>query len=324
MNTKAATAIKKKGMAGLFYAYDSNGNYVSAKHAIKGERYRCPYCQCEMYATTIKGTRIFARMPNTKHESNACKTIERTRLERSFANLDPISFIGSLCHASPKTKDIHNNATAKDISAIPYKCAEGNDPILPLDDDNILTTENTKSESVDSDAKLMPFQSLRQIAESGIRYLNPNDKQGEYYVSDFIMTYKYAKDFFKRPNFNLGARIVYARSAWHANNSIYFKMFSRLNDFSVLFQVYFPRTKQYNDYKSKFLTVGKMGKTTFHKEVLIACDNWNNLTSQCKQFCYYAHSEKGCPKNCLGMYQATFTCAKQIYILPDNLTSNDC
>lgn len=295
-------ALKDAGKAGLYYAYDSNGHYTPADQAIVSIPYYCPICGVAMHVTTTKkGKKIFIRYPHKLHINSICYTIERKRIEKTFETLDPVKFITSLCYSTPRKKT-------------PPPPGGSTKPVIDIDPD-----EDPESEETDS--KLAAFTSLRQIAESGISYLGPNDVQGDHLVSDFILTFRYAEKFFSKDSFILGARIVYARYMWHSrkDKSIVFAMFNR--NFSVKFRIHFPKTADYNKYRDKIgeSTIDTKGKTIFKKrhkdqDVLIASDDWCRLDlSQCSKMC--TGNDSYC-RICKGMYQATFTSSKQIYLLP--------
>lgn len=99
----------------LAYAYDANNVYTSAADAINGRDYTCPICGYPMHITTKKSRlRVFARNLVQKHIKAECITIENKGEERSFANLDPVSFILSLCRAVPRKQKLRReNLVAK-------------------------------------------------------------------------------------------------------------------------------------------------------------------------------------------------------------------
>ena len=293
--------IKKEGKAGLSYAYNAAKVYVAASDAINGELYTCPFCDCRMHVTTTRGgRRIFARNPGEVHTNRICVNIEHGGVEHSFKDLDPEKFIMSLCHKVPQTKGPKGKGPAGGENDIGPKTGEPED----------------------EGGKLAKFRSLKQIFESGVDHLSPNDMQGNHRVSEFIMTYKYARDFFSNPNFNLGTRIVYARYLYSdtQNGAIVFSMYDR--KFSVKFRLIFPSIKQFKSYRDKFGSYKEdvsTGKTKFEKhykeqDVLIACDNWIYIPkSRCENIC--SSKETYC-ETCCGMYQATFTSSNQIYLAP--------
>ncbi len=295
------SVLKDDGKAGLYYGYDSDRHYIPADKAIVGIPYYCPICGVAMHVTTTKnGKKIFIRYPHKSHTNSICYTIERKRIEKTFETLDPTKFIISLCYSTPRKKN-------------PPPPGGSTKPVIDKDPD-----EN--QEIKENDSKLSAFTSLKQIAESGISFLGPNDVQGDHLVSDFILTYRYAEKFFSKDNFILGARIVYARYMWHSHKdqSIVFAMFNR--NFSVKFRILFQRKSDYNKYRDKIgeFTIDTKGRTFFrirHKEqdVLIASDDWYRLDkSQCDRICT---SDKEHCRICKGMYQAFFTSPKQIYFL---------
>jgi hypothetical protein len=295
--------IKEEGRAGLSYAYDAQGNYISAADAVNGQEYKCPICGCAMHPTTTKkGRRIFARKPHTIHTNPECITIENSGVEHSFEGLDPLKFISSLCHASSKKKEATQDKS----------------------DSNNTSSESTSITVADTEPKLLKFTSLPQIAKSGVDHLKADDMQGDHKVSEFIMTYKFAKDFFTDPGFDLGARIVYAAFDGHIDkkNTLVFVMFNPHFNFSVRFHLVFPKKKDYKEYRDKFghYEENEKGKTIFKRlyrrqTVLIASDDWVHLpTDSCNENC--RHNDR-C-ESCCGIYQAVFTNSKQLYLLPSD------
>ena len=294
--------FKEAGKAGLAYAYDEHNIYTSAENAEKGKQYRCPICGCLVHLTrTKRGKLFFARVPGQIHTDVACITKERKGQEYSFAGLDPEKFIASLCHVSPR-------------NALPRN---------PLDDDGKTDHQGgdlPTSSDADDDFLLKKFSSLKQIAKSGIEHLNANDVQGGHKVSKFLMTYKYAGDFFGNPAFKLGSRIVYARYAFFdaKKKTIVFTLYTK--KLSVKFRVLFLTTSDFRKYRDKFgeFSESESGKTVFKKnpqnqDVLIASDNWIYVEkARCKGLC--SSNDNYC-KSCCGMYQTVFTSSKQIYII---------
>ena len=292
--------IKKEGAAGLNYAYDVKGIYTPATKAITGDKYTCPICGIPMHVTTTKsGNRIFAKNPGQTHLNAACITIERQKHRHSFENLDPEKFIRSLCHVTPRKRVIEKKETS--------------------DENSESTTPTT---SLEYDSNLLTFSSLKQIAESGIDYLKPDDMQGSHKISEFIITYKYGKNFFKDPSFSLGARIVYAKYLFPEkdNLAILFSMFEK-HEFSVRFRLLFSDRKAFRSCREKFGTFKEVttGCTKFvphyqDQKVLIACDCWTLIDkSRCKDFC--SPKEDYCAR-CCGLYQALYTSTKQLYLIP--------
>ena len=292
---------KQEGRASLAFAYDFGKKYTSASDAENGKNYTCPYCGCPMHVTkTAKGMSIFARNPGKVHTDPVCITAERKGVERSFGDMDPKSFIVSLCHATPRKTKPELEGPIGHVG--PPKGEE-----KPEDPD---------------DFRVLSFTSLKQISESGIDHLKAEDLTGNHKVSDYIMTYKYAKDFFSNPGFRLGARIVYGRFAFvdAQKQAIVFSMF-QANSFSVRFRVFFPTRKTFFEYRDKFVEckADSNGRTKFTKryaaqDVLIACDSWEYIeNSRCSDVC---NSKKDYCTTCCGMYQATFTSSKQLYLIP--------
>lgn len=298
----AISDIKREGRAGLFYAYDETHQYTSADEAVSGAKYTCPICGCRMHLTaTRSGRRIFARNPKETHRNSLCITIERKGVERTFRDLDPEEFITSLCRTVSRRQ---KGSEGPDGSG---KRGPTVGPI-PTEDDK--------------ESKLAVFSSLKQIAESGIDFLDPDDTQGSYKVSDFVMTYKYGMTYFTDPDFELGARIVYARfmACDDRDMAILFFMFDTTTKRSVKFRLLFTSKREYQAVRKKFgeYVISENGTTKFQKRfteqnVLIACDEWRFIGKEdCRMFCF--PKEEFCLP-CCGMYQAIFTNPKQLYLL---------
>ncbi len=294
--------IKEEGRAGLLYAYDSSHRYTSAEEAKTGEKYTCPICNCSMHVTTTKsGKKIFARDPKRPHTDPICITIEQKGKIHTFTKLDPQKFITSLCQIAPRK-------AGPGVPPPPGGPNPGPDVPHPLVGN-------------EDDLEEKSFSSLKQIAEAGIDHLDPDDRQGQYKVSDFIMTYKYASRFFSNPTFELSERIIYARFAWedYETNSLIFTLFTR-EKASVKFRLVFLNKKDFLEWRNKFGKWGEdeKGKAKFIKhhekqEVLIASDNWVKLEDDCHRCC---NGNKEYCKSCYGMYQATFINKKQLYLIP--------
>lgn len=294
--------IKKEGRAGLFFAYDANHNLTAADDAITGVPYTCPICGCAMHATKTKsGKRIFARNPNTEHTKKRCITIESRGVERSFAGIDPHKFIMSLCHATPRKQSGEKSGSETEK--------------------NTSNTNDTMNQDNEQDCTLLSFRSLKQLAESGVKYLNPNDTQGGHKVCEYIMTYNYGMEFFSDPNFELGERIVTARFQYIESKvrAIAFSMFH--GGYVARFQLVFPNRNTLNDYMQKFgyweevLDKHRFVKLYDDQDVLIASDDWKKVKKPaCRDRCYNKHGQY-CV-NCLGLYEAHFTNSKQLYLEP--------
>ena len=292
--------IKEDGRASLAYAYDINNVYTAASQAISGVPYSCPFCGCPIHLVISKtGKRFFVRNPKHMHTNPTCITIESKGKEHTFADLDPEQFIMSLCHVTPRPKKT-----------------------TPKDPDGIESGSPTKTPSIDDDFALVRFSSLKQIAEAGVDHLKAEDVQGSHRISDFIITYKYAEALFAQPDFTLGSRIVYARYSYSdsTTQSILFTLYT--GNFSVRFRLLFTDIKVFKSIRDKFGTFASdaNGRTKFQKYydaqyVLIASDSWAHiLTPRCRESCNPALDDY-CNK-CGGMYQAVYTNAKQLYLLP--------
>jgi len=291
--------LKEDGHAGLLYAYNSHGDYTAATEAVSGEKYTCPICGCAMHLATITktGKKFFARNPNNPHKDPRCITIERSGVEHTFKDLDPQKFITALCHVVPRRDAAQRKPGTTDSES-----------------------ESSKDET--TELRLVKFASLKQIAESGIKNLKADDMEGDHKVSDFVITYNYGQRFFTDPNFELGARIVYAAydSFISGSNTLVFSMFSKQANFSVKFHLIFIKKTDFYAFRDKFgnYVEDKDGKTKFikkhkHQTVLIASDNWEKIVKPyCKDNCnndYYC-------KSCCGIYQAVYQNSKQLYLLP--------
>ena len=305
--------VKEEGKAGLHYAYDSKGNYVYAGEATPKEKHTCPFCRCRLHLTTNPYTKskYFARDPGEIHTHPKCMDIESGGREYTFRALTPVGFIGKLCHVSSRQK------------VTPPK----GPGITPPD-------EPPKVETPPNEYADKPFGSLKQIADSGIENLNPNDMQGNYKVSDFVITWKFAY-IMSKSGFALGARIVYARyvSFDSKAKTLYFHLFFGAKDEQktfVIFRLIFLKDKDFKKYRDKFgkfVINEKTGKTEFavhHKkqDVLLASDDWKFLSKpSCENTCYRcAKNEEAmqcsASDHCLGTYTTVFTNPKQIYLMP--------
>ena len=289
--------IKETGKAGLAYAHDSDGNYVSAECAVKGEDFYCPFCKCELIRTkSKKGKLFFARRRGTQHIDPRCQLIEQKGVQHSFDNLDPDTWISSLCHTSRK---------------------KGPGAERPDEMDNQGKNTPPPNKEDTEEFIVRSFSSLNQIAKAGLDLLNPDDMQGNHKISDFIITYRYADIIFDTPSYDLGARIVYARFICSKKPmSLLFFMFNGIN--TIKFRLLFTKSNEYDKYR-KLLNKSvedDNGRTrSVKRDVLIACDEWYYIDrSRCKALC--SSSDEHC-RNCHGMYQAVFTSDKQIYVIKE-------
>lgn len=285
--------IKEEGRAGLLFALDTQENYVAAEDAVTGEKYLCPVCKCKMHVVTSpKGKRYFARNAGEQHTNGKCISYERSQQKHTFEGLDLEKFILGLCRVTPK-KDVGDGAGSGGSG------------------------EGDSEESDDDEIKVTPFTSLKQIANE-MDYLDANK------VSDFLLTFRNAERALRVKSINLGARIVLCRYAAYKgeSNALLFDLFCKRNGSTTLalrLCLVFPNKKDFLKYREKFgqLRPVENGTTQFvkrHKEqdVLIACDSWEYIpTPNCKGNC----GKRECGK-CYGMYQAVFSNAKQIYLIP--------
>ena len=293
--------IKKEGMTGLLYSRVENGNYIHANAATKGQKCFCPFCGCAMHPTKSKsGLRFFARNSGAVHTDPICIDLESKKVHHSFEGLKPYELITSLCHVAPRGGN-----------------PVGGGPGTPGPGGNGYGDP-------DAEIKTRPFASLKQIYEAGIYYLDPDDMQGDHKVSDFIITFKYGKQFFTSPGFHLGARIVMARYDGFdsATRSITFSQFSK-GDYLVKFRLVFTNNSEFRKIRDKFAHFTEdeiTGKTVLVKrhtvqDVLIASDSWELISrDNCPRLC---SSSTRC-QNCCGMYQAVITNTKQLYLIPSD------
>lgn len=291
--------IKTEGMAGLLYTRNLCGDYVAADSAIKGDSYKCPFCDCDMHVTkSSAGMKYFARNPGSVHTHAICISVESKKVQHSFDGLNPSKLIGGLCHVSPRGGTSRESGNALDPGG---NSEGGHDPEI----------KNNK------------FSSLKQIYDAGIYYLNPDDQQGEHKVSEYIITFKYGHQFFTNPDFRLGCRIVMARYDGFDSKaqSIIFSQFN--SDYSVKFRLVFTKKSDFKIIRDKFAVFAEdeqTGKTILVKkhmvqDVLIACDNWEYVSRGiCSGNCSYSYN---CER-CCGMYQAVFTSKKQLYLIPSD------
>ena len=284
--------FKEEGRAGLLFALDAQDNYVSAEDAVSGEKYFCPGCKCRMHVVTSRlGKRFYARIAGEQHTNGKCFSYERSK-KHSFEKLVPLTFITELCRVTPK-KDGGNATGSKGSGAGDFGAPD------------------------DDEFKVAPFTSLKQIANE-MDYLDANK------VSEFLLTFRNAKNVFMGKGYALGARIVHCRYAAYKSdsNALLFDLFCKNHDstmFSVRFSLIFVSKKVFQEYLKKFGEFRPMenGTSRFVKkheaqDVLLACDNWEFIpVPNCKGNC----GKKECGK-CYGMYQAVFSNPKQIYLIP--------
>ena len=292
--------LRDENRAGLKYARDLNQKLISAEKASPHQEYICPYCGCKMHRTSRNGKYYFARNKKQVHSDISCKIADE-KGERTFDNTDPTHFIQKLCHTTHRNKNSSAGQSTSERNAQNNNNSQAKEP---------------------SPNKDLYFTSLKQIANSGIYKLNADDKQGDYKISDFILTYKYGMDLLKDPDFTLGPRIIYARyEAYdYKKQSLLFRIFNKENEV-VTFELIFYSNKTFKKYLYSFMEeIVENSKTKFQKkhqiqDVLIASDSWEKIEKgYCENTCYIK-SETNC-RRCLFMYQAVFTNSKQLYIIP--------
>ena len=292
--------IKAEGMVGLFYARIPHGAYISADSAVKGQPYVCPFCNCAMHVTkSSTGMKYFARNPGAVHTDPTCINEERKKVHHSFDRLNPEEFISELCHVSPKGGT---------------KGGGGNTP----------GPGGNGSGDSEPEIRKSSFSNLKQIYDAGIYHLDPDDRQGEHKVSDFIITFKFGNQFFPKPDFRLGCRIVMARYDRFDSKAraILFSQFIK-GGYNVKFRLVFPNINDFKKIRDKFAVFTEdeqTGKTILVKkhmvqDVLLACDNWVFISrDRCQDICSHSHNCEGC----CGMYQAIFTAKGQLYLIPSD------
>ena len=280
--------IKEEGRAGLLYAKDANGKTIEAEDALTGALYYCPICNCKVHhIKTQSGTHLFGRNPGEVHTNSVCITYESLKVKHTFFGLDPLKFIRSLCYVTPRKKREDGDGT---------------------------TSNNTKAGT--STQSTSQFRSLAQIAKE-IEIIDGSTTKDGHPIHEFVLTFKNVSKVFSR-GYALGARIVLCRFKYDdkKNKALVFELFTR--EQSVKFRLIFPNKKDFLTYRDKFMEVYEEedGTTKYRKkndvqDVLIACDNWELLPrSSCRNICF----ARSCDK-CLGIYQATFTNPKQIYLI---------
>lgn len=292
-------AIKDSGRASLPYAVDETNNMISAENAISGGKYFCPVCRCSMHVTTTRsGVRVFARNPRIQHTNAQCINYEAKNTKHSFDKLEPENFIGSLCRVSQRIPSSGG--------------AQGGGGSQPGTDET-------------DDVKYASFTSLKQISEE-IDFLDGGLTQGNHKISDFVLTYKSARQVFRASRYQLGARIVFCRyKAFDAKRqAILFDLFSKSNrpeipDLSVRICLVFPNKTDFAHWRDQFgsFAEDENGRRIFKRkydaqDVLIAFDDWQFIERPACVDCCGKHI---CDK-CYGMYQAVYTNPKQIYLVP--------
>lgn len=291
-------AIKEAGKAGLLYAYDEHDVYTPAEEAEPGKTYYCPMCRCLMHVVTPKlGRKYYARNPHETHLDPRCHTIEKKGKTRSFAGLDPETFISSLCHSSPNQRVV--------TGGNPKGGNGGETPATP-DDAGI---------------KLAKFTSLRQIAESDILFLKEDDRQGDHLISDFILTYRNADSILDGLFIFFECKIIYARYDRSVPNKqiLLFTLWTQKHSLKLILMI--PSKAEFRKIREKFETYVEddKGRTVLRKnvkkqDVLIASDAWNHISEpRCRDIC--SAGQEKC-KNCCGMFQAVYTNAKMLYLFP--------
>ncbi len=273
---------------------------VFAENAIVGEQYYCPGCGCRMHVTTSRcGLRYFARNSGEHHTKEVCKRFEGRDVWRTFDDMDPGSFIRELC-----------------LAIIGRGGGAGTGPR----DKNGTDTAGLD----DSDFRILPFANLRQIAESMPGFYDGATADGKHMISDFLVSFRYARNVIRGDHFKLGARIVHCRYITHhdPSKSLMFKIFQkdkRTNqvDFEVRFRLSFPDEVVYQYYRGQLAQEGvsESGRCQIidkkQQDALVASDDWEFAGKpNCNKNC--GMRKCGC---CYGLYQAVVTNANQIYLM---------
>ena len=289
--------LKEDGAAGLLYAINANGEVVPARNGVSGEKYSCPVCNCSVHLrVTQSGKHIFVRYPGSQHTDGRCISYEAMPKKHTFDNVDPEKFILSLCRRVPeKNKAVHESKES---------------------------TENHAHVSSDEDdIKTLNFTSLKQIYNE-IDFLDGSITQGNYKISDYVVTHKSFLQVFHDKGIDLRARIIHCRySGFDAkHNALLFDVFDKKQRVFVRFSLLFTKKEDFIKYRDKFGEFRRAENNTvkFYKlheaqDVLLACDEWAFIGNQnCKNNC---QKDSSCEK-CRGMYQAVFTNSKQIFLIP--------
>lgn len=285
---------------GLLMAYDAEtGVLTDAADSVIGRKYRCPYCNVSMHRSTTrkKKNRIFVLSKHMVHTDEVCKRMENEKKERTFAGISPKKLIDSFCHVTSRS------ANSKDKERGERKPVDHDTGYKPLEIDE----EDEKEQAT--------FSSLKQIAEAEIYRFKPYSKFGDYYLSDYLITFVFA-DQIVSPGYDLGARIVHTRftkALFKDEKALISQMFFKGK--IIVFGLFFgKRNTDFKGYIDKLYTQvedPKTGKTIFKKwDMLIASDNWELIPKpNCANYCTSAKCE-----NCLGFNRARFSNCKQIYI----------
>lgn len=287
------TKLNDGNHIGLLYALtEDTREYVYATEAEKGSNYICPICYCKMQIKTYQsGLKLFARNPGAIHINSECIAIEQQKTKKSFNGLTPERFIGSLCRTIPRKKE-------------------------KLEDENGgHTVRNLTKESSTIPTYVAPFSSLRDIAKGGLFNLKPTSKQGDYQISDFILTYQYGFDFFEDLNFTLGARIIYAKYSSYDKNNNYLKFNIFKKEKCVQLNLRVPNDTTFKELSKKLFkepVIINNKVCSEKKEVLVAAQDWQAYSDT--QLAELNNTSKGKTKY-LRAYLGTLTNQKQIYIL---------
>lgn len=284
-------------------------DYILAKDAVTGEKYYCPECGCRMHVMTSKlGKRYFARNAGEQHKKDLCRKVENSGVWRSFDNLEPLNCIRDMCLATMR----RDGRTASGVGN-----RSGSDT-AGVDED-------------DSDIRILPFRTLAQIAEGMPGFVDGETADGRHRISDFLISFKYAHEVMRGPNYQMGARIIHCRYKTHLNSSktLIFQLFhtpakNAPADFAIQFHVSFPDDNLYRYYIGRLTetTVSDSGrcKTDDKKEqdVLIASDDWVfSGRPNCHKIC--GMKTCGC---CYGLYQAVITSPNQIYPMKSKIDNS--
>lgn len=298
--------LRDEGFDGLNYAYDSNNVFTFAKNAKPGDQYTCPCCKIPMHLRITKsGKPIFARNPNTVHTHPLCLSMDQNKTKRELGDKSPEELFGGICHVAPHKKDVVNkekNVTETNTCALPTDVDSNNEFI-----------------------KVAQASALKHLHEMGIEFLNPDDKYGDYKVSDYVLTYKFAQQCLNDPNYNYKAKSIYVRFLYanSKNSTLVFILFCG-KDFSVRYHLIFKSKIDYQKVLGKFgsFIEDSQGRYKFEKHykeqnALICSDDWKHLSKENCNTCCHPSNSQYC-NSCYGVFQADVTNIGQIFLIPSD------
>ncbi len=289
---------KSNYQVGMPYALDRNGLKVDARDAEEHTAYECPFCHCRMFRKrSPKDNYFFSRFPGEIHSAKQCEQIEKSGKYHSFAvSESPQSLIDSLCRLSSRRQA---------AGQINHK---RNDITVPSPNEDLLAVKYT---------------SLKQIYEMGIADKLPNERVGNYVVSDYYIHYNWIQDVFGLHKIDLKARILHTGViTCNPNSKLFlFRMYTPGNSYSIRFGLRCTTSSVFAEIHQKLFekrridTSNKLQTIKKCTQALIAGNDWIYINqSQCKGF-LCAAPDKYC-NNCHGLYIATATTPKQVYPIP--------